>query len=173
MIITTRLHFRFKNIHDLRAHFKGLRCEICSQAFCKQSALKAHQDQGCEALIESPEVVECKPVIIDTGLGVNLENDDENGAPIECGIIPKEMQSSDDENMGDFNGNDETDDSNYAEISAENQSMRSEPGHSNAGNSSRTRKPRKRKPSKKQKAALGNQKDEADRIFHCYLCEKK
>lgn len=156
-------------MRDLRVHFNGLRCGICAQAFCQPSALKAHQDEGCEALIETPDVVDCKPTFVDAEPGVSSQKEeDENETTLECGIIPKEMETSDDEHMSDVDRNDDTEnDSNYAEISAENGTMQPGPSHSNARNTTRTRK------SRRKTQQNGNENDEAERIFHCYLCEKK
>lgn len=146
-----------------------MRCEVCSQAFCKQSALKTHQDQGCEALIscpESPEAVDSKPTLIDAEPGMSIKRDEEEIENlIECNIIPKQIDTGDDEALDDI-------ESNYAEISAENESMRSEPCHSNARNGTRTKKSR-RKTLQKRNTSHGNENDAAERIFHCYLCEKR
>lgn len=168
------INSRFKNIRELRAHFKGLRCEICSQEFCKRNALKAHQEQGCEALIESPEFIENKPTFIDSGPGVSLkkELDDDDGEEIsliECGTIPPENDTSEDENVDEIDRNEESEsNSNYAEISAGNETMQSESHNSSVRNETRTRQRRTRRARN-----TSNANDTADRIFHCYLCEKK
>lgn len=163
-------HFRFKDIDELRVHCKDhseLKCEICSDEFCKQSDLVAHQEQGCEAFIESPELVETKPTFIDC----SLETDANLEQPFDCGITPKEINS---DNNGDSldgidrNGDEDIDDSNHAEISAE-----CEPGPSHAQIANKRRNKSSQKRIRNRRKPNGNENDAADRIYHCYLCEKK
>lgn len=168
-------HFRFKNTDDLRVHCKDhdeLKCEICSEVFCNGSDLVAHQEQGCEALIESPDLVEIKPTFIDCHLesDANLEQQD-----VPFAIIPKVIyDSSNDASLYDIdrNGDETIDDSYRAENSAENIPIHGEPSHSKVTNKTRTRPSQKRNARKSKKHQNEND-DAADRIFHCYLCEKK
>lgn len=159
-----KYNFRFKTIDELRTHSK-LRCEICSDIFCKQSDLAEHQQQGCEALIESPDLVDSKPTFIDCNLEPEMNLDEHEEASFASTIVVKEMDGTDDDSL---NG---VDHSNHAEISAENETMQLESGRA------RVVKKRGRKKSQKKSIPKRNEQqdkyDAADRKFHCYLCEKK
>lgn len=179
-ILILKPHFRFKSIDDLRTHCKlhnELKCRICSDVFCKQIDLIAHQEQGCEALIESPDLVDSKPTFIDCNLelDVNLEQPEETS--FDCGIVPKEIDSSDDDSFNGIDQNGDEDDSNHVEISADNET--SQPGPSNAmsnaraTNKTKTKKSQKRSTRKRKRNVNEHESDTGDRMYHCYLCEKK
>lgn len=62
------LFHSFKSASNLRTHSKrrsDLKCEICSLAFCKETAFKKHKDEGCEGIIEISHIPESKPAFID------------------------------------------------------------------------------------------------------------
>lgn len=165
MIVIFNWNFRFRNNNELRVHSEKhteLRCEICLQVFCKTHDLKIHQDQGCERLIESPSLVDGKPTFIDCSSEPGTSLAQEEQTPFACEIIPEEIGSSEDEGI---------DQSNYLDNYnlTEDDNVQSEPS------SSRMRK--KPKAKKKQRKVyrerLGSDSDATDRIFHCYLCEKR
>ena len=141
----------------MRAHFKGLRCEICSQAFCIQSALEAHQDQGCEASIEPPEAVEIKFTAVDSEPGVSSrkcdDEEEEETTMFDCETVLKEIGTSEDEET-------------------ENETIQLESRSSNLRIKASGRKPQKRI-RRSRKILTRNRDDVADRMYHCYLCEKR
>lgn len=67
---------RFNSYRLLDDHFKQQTentCDICSREFCTSDEFNAHQQQGCEGLIEiGSNIMDCKPTPIDW----NSEYDD-------------------------------------------------------------------------------------------------
>lgn len=186
----TQFTCRFKTIYALRVHCKKQderKCEICLQAFCKRSALKAHQDQGCERLLEEsshePGAEETKPTFVDCiAEPVQCLNEQEIDASFVCEIIPKadEIGINDTEN-GDYadEENGSADDSHHATISTDYDAMPLE-----------TRRRRKVKgKTEGRKSKKGKRHERIQRIYEydnapdtnetngicysCYLCNRR
>lgn len=68
---------RFESHRLYRAHCKSQRrnkCEICSHEFCTPPELLAHQNQGCEGLIDIDSTdIDRKPNVFDWNLEFNSE----------------------------------------------------------------------------------------------------
>lgn len=154
---------RFKTVDALRTHSKkqnDFRCDICSQVFCKLTDLRSHQDLGCEALMESSNLGESKLTFIDCNSEPNLEPQEE--LPFAYAIIPKA------ENMEESAQNEDIDNSNHAEESLiDDEPIQSEPYRPRVRNKTRTRM-------RKSKKCISNENGTPnDRMYHCYLCDKR
>lgn len=187
-----RSKFRFKTIYALRVHCKKQeerKCEICLQAFCKRSALKAHQDQGCERVLESPNqsnAEDTKPTFVDCISEPEpcLEQDTNLDASFICEIIPKEHESNENnENGEDTDDNEEQDDENndsqQASTSADNDSMALESRRRRRKKKSKTKAKVKKERKVKHKERnrmydLDLHLDESSgTIYYCYLCKRR
>lgn len=182
---------RFKTIYALRVHCKkqnDRKCEICLQAFCKRSALKAHQEQGCERVLEStniePNIEDNKPTFVDciAEPAPCLEQDINLDASFVCEIIPKESEIDDNnENEVDIERNELSDDSNHATTSADNDSLPSETSRRRRRNKSKTKtKAKKLKKGKHRERNAFYEYDNTDDAnessgskYYCYLCNRR
>lgn len=181
----------------MRVHCKKQserKCEICLQAFCKRSALKAHQDQGCERVLESPDqpnVEDSKPTFVDciSEPVQCLEQDVNLDASFVCEIIPKKRENTDNENENESGGDMEQDElaadsSNHATTSADNDSIPLGRRRHRVKNKTK-RKPKaksrvKVKKEKKSKHRERNRLYEYDildessgTVYYCYLCKRR
>lgn len=185
---------RFKTIYALRVHCKKQnerKCEICLQAFCKRSALKAHQEQGCERALESPNIdaniEDNKPTFVDcisepapcTEPEINLD------ASFVCEIIPKEPENNDIDNGNedDIEQNEVADDSNHGTTSADNDSMPSVTYRRRKRNKTKAKTKTKAKKLKRGKQRerytlydyenTDDANELSDTKFYCYLCKRR
>lgn len=190
MLLIPQFTGRFKTIYALRVHCKKQnerKCEICLQAFCKRSALKAHQDQGCERVLEElaqePNLEETKPTFVDCVAGPTpCLNEQELDASFVCEIIPKldEMNTDDLENGDDTDDqNDMGDDSHHATTSADNDIVPVK----------RVRRRKMKEMKKAKKSKKGKRHERIQRIYEydnapdvtesngicysCYLCNRR
>lgn len=178
--------FRFKTIYALRVHCKKQderKCEICLQAFCKRSALKAHQDEGCERVLDEstigPNAEENKPTFVDC-IVEPTPMEQEIDASFVCEIIPKAdgISVNDLENDEDSNQqNDVADDLNHATTSADDDIMQSQ---------TNCRRKVESKVKKQRKARSGERiqriyeyenaddtNESNEKIYSCYLCRRR
>lgn len=186
---------RFKTIYALRVHCKKQeerKCEICLQAFCKRSALKAHQEQGCEGVLESLDqqnLEDSKPTFVDciSEPAPCVEPDVNLDASFMCEIIPKELRKIENENgieSGDDIEQDELapDSSNHATTSADNDSVPLGRRRRRVKNRTKT-KTKVRAKTKKMKTGKHRERnrlyeyDQLDEcsgtIYYCYLCKRR
>lgn len=182
------MKFRFKTIYALRVHCKKQnerKCEICLQAFCKRSALKAHQEQGCERALESlneANIEDNKPTFVDcisepapcTEQDINLD------ASFVCEIIPKEPEINEinENEEDDIEQNEMADDSNHATTSADNDSVPSETYRrrvrTKTRNKIKAKKPKKVKHRERNTFYEYDNTDDANESkYNCYLCNRR
>lgn len=175
----------------MRVHCKKQnerKCEICLQAFCKRSTLKAHQEQGCERVLESPDqpnVEDSKPTFVDciSEPAPCLEQDINLDASFVCEIIPKEAENTENENeSGDDIEQSEVaiDSSNHATASADNDCMPLGRRRRRVKNRTKTTPKAKAKKTRKGKHRKRNRLYEFDdvdessgTIYYCYLCKRR
>lgn len=193
IMISLSLKCRFKTIYALRVHCKkqnDRKCEICLQAFCKRSALKAHQEQGCEGTLETPNIEpnieDNKPTFVDcvsepapcTEPDINID------ASFVCEIIPKDPEINDDdnENEDDIEPDDGPDDSNHATTSADNDSTPLRTYRRQMKNKTKTKTKSKTKDKKVKKGKhrerntlyeYDNADESSGSKFYCYLCKRR
>lgn len=171
----------FKTIYALRVHCKKQnerKCEICLQAFCKRSALKAHQDQGCERILEEPPneptAEGSKPTFVDC-LAEPTPMEQDIDASFVCEIIPKpdDINVSDIENDEDQN----IDDSSHATTSADNGVT---PLQANCRRKTETKVKKTRKARNGERIQRIYEYENADdpnksdeEMYSCYLCRRR
>lgn len=180
------MKFRFKTIYALRDHCKKQlehKCEICLQAFCKRSALKAHREEGCERVLETPNepcIEDNKPTFVDCISEPTPCVDQYADASFICEIIPKkdEINENENENTEDIKQNDKmVDDLNHAGTSYQNENV-----------SLKIYRPRRQHKTKAKKFKKGKHRqrntiyeydnmdgtdESSDTKYHCYLCNRR
>lgn len=151
--------------------------------------MKAHQEQGCERVLEStnqtniddnnPTFVDCIPEP-----AACLEQDINSDPSFACEIIPTKTENNENNENGDDNNEDDeqdelVDDSNHGTTSADNDSMplslrRRRKVKNKTRTKTKAKKPKKGKHKERNRLYEYDDMDESSgTIYYCYLCKRR